>query len=385
MLDAPRMAYLKSEAGAELLAEAAALSGSLLNRLTRLRRRYPPDLASAALELLELRARAAPKFSRAAAMFFTPEGLEQSSSETIARWRAARFPTGATVLDLCCGIGGDALALGAHGQTLAFDFDSTTALCARANACVYDAGATVAVACADVTKLRLRGDAAFFDPSRRREGRRVREAGLYSPPLEFLHTLCAAIPDVAVKVSPALDDGTLDSFGGRVEFVSDRGECKEAVLWFGALGPDAARSATLLPASVSLAADPGASPPPVTEPRAWLYEPDAAVVRAHLMAELAERLQASQVDPQIAYLTADRRVDTPYATAYRVIEWLPFNLKRVQARLRALGRRVVAIKRRGVPLEPAELAGHLTAAGDLPAVVVLTRIHDRPAAILCEE
>ena len=45
------------------------------------------------------------------------------------------------------------------------------ALCARANADVYMVNDSVSVACADVTRLRPRGDAAFFDPSRRREGR----------------------------------------------------------------------------------------------------------------------------------------------------------------------------------------------------------------------
>src|SRR5205085_6882832 len=131
---------------------------------------------------------------------------------------------------------------------------------------------------------------------------------------------------------------------------------KEAILWFGNVGPTAVRSATLLPQAVSLVADPNAPRPEVTTPRAWLYEPNAAVVRAHLIAEMAALIRGTQVDSQIAYLTGDERVLSPFATAYPVLEWLPFSAKRIQARLKALGRRVVAIKRRGVPLEPEALA-----------------------------
>ena len=39
-------------------------------------------------------------------------------------------------------------------------------------------------------------------------------------------------------------------------------------------------------------------------PRAYLYEPDGAVIRAHLVARLATRIDATLIDPQIAYLTA---------------------------------------------------------------------------------
>src|SRR5439155_3197895 len=83
MLGAKQIAFLQTASGAELLAEAAAVTGELLARLTRLRLRHAADLASAAVELLELRARAAAKFSRADRMFFTAEGLEQSSGEIV--------------------------------------------------------------------------------------------------------------------------------------------------------------------------------------------------------------------------------------------------------------------------------------------------------------
>ncbi len=391
MLDAAQTAFLQTEAGARLLATASALSGDLLSRLTALRRIAPPEQASAAMTLLELRARARSRFSRADQMFFTPEGLEQSSGERIARWRAAQFPTGASVLDLCCGCGGDALAFGLRGPTAAFDVHLAAALCARWNAQVYGAGETVRVACADATRLRLKAEAAFLDPSRRKEGRRLRDAEQYAPPLSFLQEVRAAVGNLAVKVSPALDDETLERAGGRVQFVSDRGECREAILWYGEIGPAAARSAAVLRGSGfdrieadTLTADPDVPPLKVVPPRAWLYEPDPAVIRAHLLPEVAAILRADLLAPQVAYLTSDCEVATPFATGYRLLAQMPYNRKRVQAWLRQIGGRLTAVKRRGAALEPQEAQRDLETEGDRPIVLVLTRIGGRPFALLCD-
>lgn len=404
---AAALAWLTTPAGAALLAEATRLPLDRLTRLDRLRRHIPAEIAIAAVELLELRARARRKFAQADSLFFTPEGLEQSTGEAIARYRATRFPAAAPVLDACCGIGGDALALAERAPVLAVDRNPAAIACAHANAALRaSASHPLHTLCADVTTLdlaRLRDAgfrAAFFDPSRRADHptggrRRARAAEDYAPPLSWLETLRACFPALAVKVSPAAEDAELCRHDARVEFLSDRGECKEAVLWFGALAealPEATESeycATVLrPAAppATLAPFPW-DPPPLSEPRSWLYEPDPAVIRAHLVPQVACLLHAAQLDPQIAYLTADTATPTSFATGYRVLDWLPYNLKHVQARLRALGRQVVAIKRRGVPLEPESLRKRLTGtgqAGDLPAIVVLTRCREKPVALLCE-
>src|SRR5579862_5428572 len=112
MITADTLRFLATDRGAELLAEAAAMPPDTLTRLTRLRRKWPAEMGAAAVEQLQLRERAAVKFKHAQAMLFTRQGLEQASGDAAAHWRAARFPQGATVLDLCCGIGGDAVALG---------------------------------------------------------------------------------------------------------------------------------------------------------------------------------------------------------------------------------------------------------------------------------
>ena len=69
------------------------------------------------LEQVELRHRAARKFAVAASMFFAHRGLEQATDQFVAAYKASRFSPAVPVADLCCGIGGDLMALaGARPQ-----------------------------------------------------------------------------------------------------------------------------------------------------------------------------------------------------------------------------------------------------------------------------
>ncbi len=402
-----------------MLLRAACLPPDRLTRLQRLRREIAPELAAAVVEQLELRERARTKFTAASRLFFTREGLEQSTTEAISLYRAARFPAGAPILDACCGIGGDAMALATRGPVLAVDLNPITAACARANAVVCTPPHPIGLLCADVTSIDLdrlsrKGfTAAFFDPSRRRDSasgdrRRARNAAEYAPPLAWLRELVSRFAFVGAKVSPAIDDETLEQTEAAVEFISERGECKEAALWYGAShlpgrsmvtvpgcstkAASGRYAATVLkpdmpPTTLLPAGSPDAADPVVTAPRAWLYEPDPAVIRAHLVGTLAAHLDASQLEPQIAYLTADSYMQTSFAVAYCVLEAMPFNLKHLQAWLRRNGRRIEVVKRRSVPLDPEEMRrrlAHPDLADAPPAILVLTSIAGKYMALLCD-
>lgn len=132
--------FLLSPAGDNLLAELSQLPITPHNHLQlaeQLRRRVEPTIAQAAIETALLRQQANSKFSRAGQMFFTRPGLEQASSETVANHRAGRFAGLGWVADLCCGLGGDALALAAHCQVVGLDLDPLRLWLAQANVAVY--------------------------------------------------------------------------------------------------------------------------------------------------------------------------------------------------------------------------------------------------------
>lgn len=389
------LAFLLGPAASDALARLAAedLSDAhTLALLNDLRRELSPEQAGAALTLARLRQRAAAKFRRAGTMFFTPEALEQASGEAIAGWRARRFAEAgyARVADLGCGIGGDTLALAAlPGVTVVgLDHDPLRLRLARANVRAYghDAGWLVA----DLSDpLPLHGvPAAFFDPARRDKGRRVFSVRDYQPPLDTIRAW--GFDALAVKLSPGVALDELASYpGAGVEFISVAGELKEAVLWMGAFG-FFGRCATRLDAdgSAAMLAPAGLPAPPLSQPRAYLYEPDPAVIRAGLFGELAAEVGAGvyRLDETIAYLTGDAALDSGWLRTWPVEAWLPFHLKRLRAALveRGVGR--VTVKKRGSPIAPETLQAQLRLGGaGRSAVVVLTRVAGQHCALICGE
>ena len=112
--------------------------------------------------------------------------------------------------------------------------------------------------------------------------------------------------------------------------------------------------------------------------RGWLHEPDPAVIRSGLVACVAGDLDATLVDPTIAYLTSDAPAASPWVSSYRVTEVLPFNLKKLRALLRTRGIGRVVVKKRGSPIEPEALARQLRGPGSGSAVVVVTRVAGAP-------
>jgi THUMP domain-like len=351
---------------------------------TRLRGRHPAELVAAALAQHELRARAAAKFTLAPSMWFTREGLEQASAEPLARHRAGRYAGFTRVADLCCGIGGDLCALAPGRETLAVDLDPTHARMARENARLHGAG-EVAAACADVRGLRLPGSlGVFVDPARRAGGRRL-PAGESRPPLAWCLGLADRVAGVGIKAAPGLP---LDQVppGWEVELLADRRELKEAVLWSPALA-STTRRATVFPGPHTLAARPGSTgaPVPCRPPGGFLLDPSPAVTRAGLVEELARDLGAWKLDPQIAFLSADRPLRTPFGRLLGVDASLPWNLKRLRGVLRERGVGAVEVRKRGSAVDVAELTTRLRLGGDTRAVVVLTRVADRPWALVCTE
>lgn len=400
MLSLATLDQLRTDTGVAALGAARALEPSpatLLRDLETLRKLFPPELASAALETVMLRQRARAKFSRADEMFFTREALEQASGERVACHRAERFTADdAPVYDACCSIGGDALGLALAGIPVrGIDIDPVRVALAEANLAVYGVAQLAELRVADATMLELpKGATVFFDPARRgADGRGGRHAGKrvwrpeeYQPPLSLIDRWLPRVAGLAVKVAPGIDYDALP-YHCEVELVSVAGEVKEACLWFGRFQRHR-RSATVLPASgppATIHAAEGMTVP-VVEPLRFLYEPDGAVIRAHLVEELARQIDAAKIDDEIAFLTADSLQATPFARAFAVREVLPFNLKRLRSRLRELEIGRVVVKKRGSPIDPQVLEQQLRLPRELPhaTTLVLTRVRGQPSVILCD-
>ncbi|MCS6909749.1 MAG: hypothetical protein NZM11_04165 [Anaerolineales bacterium] len=383
---------LLTSTGQAAIAAAAALQPTeetFLRKLTQLRKHYDAALAKAALETVLLRARARAKFSRAEAMYFTREALEQASSEVVATYRAQRYAGLGRVADVCCGLGGDAIGLAGVAPVMVIDKDPLRLALAQANLAAY--GRAAEAVPADVTIEPLpAADALWLDPSRRAGSRRAFSVRDYTPPLSIIREWLARTPALGVKISPGVDLAELDRsrqsavYGlpdFELEFISVHGELKECVLWFGLLRTQAVRRATLLPGPHSLTSN--LEPPSsLGPPLAFLYEPDPAVLRAGLVTTLATQLSAYQLDPDIAYLTSDTLTPTPFARAFALEAAFPFQLKRLRAYLRERGVGQVTVKKRGSPLKPEELTRRLRLSGEESRVVFLTHVRGEPYVLI---
>jgi hypothetical protein len=378
-------AVLLSPPGQELLARLAAVGDGAAGDLAlavSLRREYPASLVAAAMTQHELRLAAGAKFSRAMEMLFTRDGYEQSSSEPIARHRAGRFGGARPVADLCCGIGGDLIALAAGREVLAVDRDAAHARLAAHNAGVYGVAGGVRACVADVREIRLAGiDAVFIDPARRARTHRF-PAGVSQPPLDWCRSLAERVPAVCVKAAPGLPAELIPD-GWEAEFIADGRDLKEAALWSPAFAT-APRRATILPGGDTLVAAPG-EPVPVGEPGEYLLDPSPAVTRAGLVADLARAVGGWQLDPRIAFLATGREVSTPFARTMRVVDSAPWNEKRFVGRLRELGVGAADLRRRGLAGDVDQIRRRLKLAGPHRATVVLTRVGDKPWGLICAD
>lgn len=402
-LASPGWEHLATPAGEDLLARIAEArhEGRSLEQAARALRAEgaDPELLAAALTQTELRARAVAKFGeRASAMLFTRAALEQATRARVAALHAERFRSAgcSSVADLGCGIGAESLAfLDAGLDVRPVELDPLTASFGQHNLSLAAAHLGAEPPLVRVGDAETMGpgdaDAAFLDPARRTAGhsgtRRLASPDDYSPSLRFAFGLAGERP-TGVKLGPGLDRELIPD-DAEAQWISVDGQLVETGLWFGSVARPGVRRAALVlrgaEESAELAAAHDADDAEVRSLGDYLYEPDGAVIRARLIGTLADRLDAGMLSAGIAYLTSDRRLDTPFASAFRVLETLSPREKDLR---RALGAREIGaleIKKRGADVDPAALRRRLKLRGPRSATLFLTRDEQgRHTALLAE-
>lgn len=387
--------WLVSPEAAPWLAIAVQANGNLVAATTRLRKQLSAPRTHLVLEQAELRQRARRKFTLADQMFFTPVGLEQASDSSVAAYKARRFAPNDAVMDLCCGIGGDLLALAQRGPTTGVDRDEVCTILAEANLHAADLASSVGAQCgrvitADVSSQSVVDCAAWhIDPDRRPTGRRTTRVELAQPGPDVIDSLRDLQPSGAVKLAPASEVPENWRSEAELEWISRGGECRQLVAWFGRLAQHGGqRCATVVDSSAgatSLCSPSSAEAVAVDvpgKPLRYLFEPDAAVLAAELIGQLAAEHSMRVLAPGSVYLTSDEASCSPLFATFDVQEVLPLDLKRIKALVRERGIGQLEVKKRGVEVDPAAVQKQLRTAGDERATLILTRIKEDAIAIL---
>ncbi len=363
-----------------------------LSLFQNLSKAFPRELARTALKTAILRGEATTKFPQADKMYFTREALEQASGYEVSSYRAERYRGYAQIADLGCSIGGDTLSIAEIAPVIGIDRDPLRLAMAQAN--MRALNLDVPLIKTDLESsfpcLEYPTVAIFFDPARRLNGRRISSVRKYIPPLQIIAEWLKYYPALGVKISPAVNKRELFGYDAEIEFISFRGELKEAVLWFGPLKAGQ-RRATVLPGPHMMVDDitpiePSRRPTlAMAQPLQYFYEPNPAIIRAGMVQALMVRLGAAQIDQDIAYLTANKKKTTPFARVWEVEAWFPFQLKKLRTYLRERNVGLVTVKKRGSPILPEDLIQTLRLSKDAreERVVFLTQMRDRPIVVVC--
>ena len=372
---------------ARLLTAAAEGDPSTPAHIARLRRHWPEIDVRVALELLAARRKAAAKgFEASESMLCDVAGVEQATSAAVARHKSERFDGNTDILDLCCGVGGDTIALARHGHITAIDLSPVRALMAGHNA-------SCPTRVADVTAESFSAEAVVhIDPSRRDDatGRRRHDYAAYRPGPDAVERLIDHHLAVAVKLGPGIDIAALPPLAdAELEFISERGQLVQAVLWTGDFVRHAgARTATLIGAGgvTSLTGRPEPTTPWIDDlDGRRLITVDPAIERAGLLGLFARQHDLGELHPGLGILVGLDDPDAPGAQSYHIIEALPWRERHVQSWLRAHDGGLVTVKTRDGVADTDQMQRAFRGDGETPYVVFALRLGTKRLAIITTE
>ncbi len=375
--------YLISEEGERALHLAKELDFSRVSDVARLRKICTIEQSRAVIELSELRKRASEKFRLSDKMFFDRVGYEQSSGEDVAGYKAGRFYRQIgeeKVADLCCGIGGDTIALCKRGDVLACDISAERIRMTELNVGVYDVCDRCEFICDDVSRLVFEDVSAFhIDPDRRRGMQRGFSIEQMSPGVEVINELLKRVPNGAIKLSPACDYEELP-WEGEIELISSHGRCKQLILWTGKFA-SVRKRATSITSGESISDDIPVRYK-VSDIGEYLYDPDACCSRLNLLGQLAYLGELDFLAPGQIVLTANEVRRVPLAKIFKVMDLMPYREDKLLKYFRN-NKYSVTVKPRGVDINVDRLSKRLTRGGEDRYLFVL-RLDKKVIAVVAK-
>jgi len=351
------------------------------------------------LEEVHLHVKGKKKFPRASQMKFSREGLAQASSKYVAEYRTwkMRQQLGEIhkSLDVGGGIGGDTIAMALRWKVISVERNPITMEMLKHNVQVYNVVKNVDFIHGDILILlddvefqqKLEDvDCIFFDPSRRSDEKRTVKIEEYDPPLSLVEKLLNFSQNVCVKIAPGVDLSRI-KYDCDIEVISYKGEVKEVVLWFGKFKTSPDKSvilATKLPEKITWIQKQKRYNVPVSEPMDFIYEPDPAFIKAHLISDIAEIHNLSQLHKKVAYLTGNVFIKSPILKCYHVLSYESLDYSLINKKLNILNIGTVDLKSRGISVDLKNVHKLIRGNGRKKGLLIFTKVLNKPSGIICE-
>ncbi|MEM1068434.1 MAG: hypothetical protein AAGI63_06035 [Planctomycetota bacterium] len=391
-------------------------TGSTPRAIQRLRRFVSEPACTIVLESARLQSKAIKKLGFAESERTGSESTEPGvwwvndrSLQQATPWQVAqhksRWVKNNSIVDLCCGVGGDAMQFPASVSITAIDRDPLIAAMAKVNLRRRDHPERVEVRCQEVESFLpmgfsgLQDSQLHIDPDRRVSDRRHTAVDGYEPEWQWVKETADRFPTM-VKLAPAarLSDEMLPSLQHRC-WISLQRSVREQTLLCGELVdrnalPASGRSAVMIAAdatarlfappaeAVDLWKSPGNS---VTQPKAKLVDPDPAIRAGELTVAFAETFGLSMIGGPTGFLTTDQD-DWPEGEAMAIASTVIWHgrcdLKIIRKELRDRNAYAETLKVRGTDHDPSKILKSLRKTGDQPLTLWIGRNTERVYAAL---
>ena len=366
--------------------------GVSLPKIVQRLRRLGLDSSSANLLVTQanLRESAKNKFSYADRMFFEQTLLEQATDQQLANYKAHRFVNAPAATDYCCGLGGDLIALAQVTHVVGVDQSTIACLLANSNCHAYEL--EVKLTQSDVESCQFDESSWFhIDPDRRPHSKRTIQLKNFSPPLAELDRLNKSGRNGAIKLAPAsqIPQSWVDQ--SEQQWIGDRHECKQQVVWFGeAAEHPGRRVATALDSRGEVLFHETETSRPIERVSvaekisSFLFEPHPTVIAAGLVDEIGQRNRLQRIKSDIAYLVGEQPTNHRGLTQFRILEVTKLNMKTISEALRAYDCGMLEVKQRGVGHDLLMKYSAPKFHGSRRLTLVLTRTPDRHVAMICQ-
>ena len=361
--------------------------------------------------------------------------LEQSTAQDIGRWKANLWPagsesdtddTGATVHDLCCGMGGDSFFIPASFKIVGVDLDENRLAMYSHNIAAFKKNAEAI--CADVREVASKNDSAespatYFtiDPARRaQEGENQRDLRNLTPTLEEVIEISKLYQGGMVKLPPGYPPAEIPD-GTEILYLGGHSDCRECLVLFGSLAkhPDTVRAVMVDKAGNALAewsrprdrsqetlddefqekldrndslegkdrtyrTATSRNDLSIGDIAKYISEPAPILIRSHLfsIAAQAQDPNAHLISEGIAYVASNEPLPAPGFTCYQVIAHSEISTSAVRSMLKENDIGKLTLKLRGVHLDPDAEIKRLKPKGKNSAILFYTRKAGEKIALL---